>query len=151
MIPVDNLVDGNIIQAYIQLLNGQNTETVSDQWDVGTCTSYYTSLATIGETTYEAYDSYLDFRGAQVFNSGRGYLDMLANSIVADPEQDWNMASYGSTVLCDVTNCYFTCQMKRKLSTEESDKDLQLAIGNEATVFGGFRIYESGTAETFSA
>ena len=51
----------------------------------------------------------------------------------------------GSGVTCTVTTCTFQCQMTRKLVTSEEDRDVQMSIGKEETVFGGYRIYDDRT------
>ena len=35
--------------------------------------------------------------------------------------------------------------MTRKLATSEEDRDVQMRIGEEETVFGGYRIYDDRT------
>ena len=71
------------MQAYLQFLYGQNADG-KDQWDVGVCTSFFPSFSTIGETAFEAFDSYLDLRGANVFNSSKGYSVFMSASLVPD-------------------------------------------------------------------
>ena len=53
------------------------------------CSGFFTSFATIGETTFEAFDSYLDLRGAMVFNSSKGYNVFMTASLPPDTSQDW--------------------------------------------------------------
>ena len=74
----------------------------------------------------------------------------MSASLVADAGQDWTVKEltkdqFGSGVTCTVTTCTFKCQMQRKLKTEETDKDVQMAIGDEETVLGGYRLYQDRT------
>ena len=85
MVPYDSLQDGQIVQSYLQFLYGQNADG-KNQWDVGVCTSFFTSFATIGETAFEAFDSYLDLRGANVFNSSKGYSVFMTASLAPDTD-----------------------------------------------------------------
>ena len=144
-VPVAELKPGNIIQSYVQLLHGQD-DSGKDKWDVALCTASFPGYDTIDQTEFKSYDSYLAINGASVHNSSKGYVTFMSASLVADAGQDWTVEEltkdqFGSGVTCTVTTCTFKCQMQRKLKTEETDKDVQMAIGDEETVLGGYRLY----------
>lgn len=144
MVPYESLNEGQIIQSYLQFLYGQN-ESGKDTWDMAVCSGFFTSFATIEESTFAAHDSYLDLRGAMVYNSSKGYDVFMTASIPPDDKQDWSVdpVGEGSEVYCTIDSCYFSCKMQRPLATSESDKDVQFSTKSALTVFGGFRIYET--------
>ena len=39
------------------------------------------------------------------------------------------------------STCVWTCQMRRPLATEETEKDIQLKVGDTVDVIGGWRLY----------
>ena len=144
MVPYESLNEGQIVQSYLQFLYGQN-DSGKDTWDMAVCSGFFTSFATIEESTFAAHDSYLDLRGAMVYNSSKGYDVFMTASIPPDDKQDWTVdpAGEGSEVYCTIGSCFFTCKMQRPLTTSESDKDVQFSKNSAPTVFGGFRIYET--------
>ena len=80
-----------------------------------------------------------------VYNSSKGYDIFMTASLPPDDKQDWTVdpQGEGSEVYCTLSSCFFACKMYRPLKTDEADKDVQLATNSAATVFGGFRIYET--------
>ena len=114
MVPYESLSEGQIVQSYLQFLYGQNADD-KDTWDMGVCTGFFTSFPTINETSFEAQDSYLDLRGAMVYNSSKGYDVFMSASLPPDTSQDWtiNPLGEGSDVYCTLESCFFQCQMQR--------------------------------------
>lgn len=143
-----------LLLTYFQLKMSGTKETNDRAWDIVTCATEYNSLATLKDTQYEVFDLTLDRFGISASLSDKGYQTLVNQSLAQDSQPDWfakdlsaNFNSKSNSgVLCTLSECFFKCQVARKLDTGDS-KDKKIEIDTEIEGYGGWKTFESRSAE----
>ena len=118
-------------------------------WDIVTCATEFTNMDSLKSTEYEVFDLSLDRFGISASLSDKGYQTLVNQSLEMDTQPDWFVkkvsadftSQTNSGVLCTLTDCFFKCQVARKLDTGDS-KDKKIEKDTEMEGYAGWKTFE---------